>query len=120
MTKYSLLAEAIQEKLDNGELSLEDANVLNDMAYEKYADEEVSDSEVYEESEGPVTLGEVLNFVEASLDKAIYNESSEEEVITEEDVQNTIDRVHAAYESGLISEEDALAYLEMLDLDNYQ
>lgn len=117
MTKYSLLAEAIQEKLDNEELSLEDANVLNDMAYEKYADEEIDESELYDESED-VTLGDVLGYIESALDDAEKNAYSES-VVTEDDVEHMIDRVQAAYEAGAISEEDALGYLELLDLDNY-
>ena len=36
MTKYEKIAEVLQERVDNGELSLNDAERLNDLAYQKY------------------------------------------------------------------------------------
>ena len=38
MTKYDVMFESLQERVNSGELSLEDAMVLNDISYEKYAD----------------------------------------------------------------------------------
>ena len=40
MTKYDILYEAIQEQYENGELTLETAEYLNDVAYELYSDKE--------------------------------------------------------------------------------
>lgn len=40
MTKYEYLYESIQDQLDNGFISQETAEYLNDVAYEMYADEE--------------------------------------------------------------------------------
>ena len=36
MTKYEIIHEALQDKVNSGELTVEDAEILNDMAYEKY------------------------------------------------------------------------------------
>lgn len=36
MTKYDIIFEALQEKVDSGELSLEEAELVNDVAFEKY------------------------------------------------------------------------------------
>ena len=47
MTKYEMIFEAIQQKYDNGEITFEHAEKLNNIAYEKYAieSEEEDDSE---------------------------------------------------------------------------
>lgn len=37
MTKYEKIYEVLQEKVDNGEMSVEDAQQINDVAFEKYA-----------------------------------------------------------------------------------
>ena len=37
MTKYEIIYEALQEKVNSGELTVEDAEILNDIAYERYA-----------------------------------------------------------------------------------
>ena len=39
MNKYDLIFESLQESLDNGEITLEEAEVLNDYAYDKYVEE---------------------------------------------------------------------------------
>lgn len=44
MTKYEMIVEALQEKVNNGELTLEDANKLNDMAFEKYCGNEFTEA----------------------------------------------------------------------------
>lgn len=43
MTKYDIIFEALQERVNSGELTLEDANIINDLAYEKYICEDKSD-----------------------------------------------------------------------------
>lgn len=40
MTKYEIIYEALQDKVNSGELSLEDAEILNDIAYNKYLTED--------------------------------------------------------------------------------
>ena len=37
-TKYDVIFENLQEKVTNGELTMEDAMKVNDLAYKKYAD----------------------------------------------------------------------------------
>lgn len=39
MNKYDLIFESLQEYLDNGEITLEEAEILNDYAYDKYVEE---------------------------------------------------------------------------------
>ena len=39
MNKYELIFEAVQEALDNNEITLEEAEILNDYAYDKYVEE---------------------------------------------------------------------------------
>ena len=39
MNKYDLIFEAVQESLNNGEITLEEAEILNDYAYDKYVEE---------------------------------------------------------------------------------
>ena len=36
MNKYDLIFEAVQESLNNGEITLEEAEFLNDYAYDKF------------------------------------------------------------------------------------
>ena len=38
MTKYEIMYEALQDKVNSGELTVEDAEILNDIVYERYAD----------------------------------------------------------------------------------
>ena len=40
MTKYDVIHENLQEKINNGELTLEDAQKVDNLAYEKYSDVE--------------------------------------------------------------------------------
>ena len=48
-TKYDVIFENLQEKVTNGELTMEDAMKVNDLAYKKYGDvvieEEAKDPE---------------------------------------------------------------------------
>ena len=39
MNKYDLIFEAVQEFLDNGDITLEEAEFLNDYAYKRYITE---------------------------------------------------------------------------------
>ena len=39
MNKYDIIFEALQEKLENGELTMEEAETLNDAAYNRYVTE---------------------------------------------------------------------------------
>lgn len=50
MTKYEIIFESLQEKVNSGELSLEDASVINDIAYEKYICEMKTKAEYGERS----------------------------------------------------------------------
>jgi len=68
MTKYEIIFESIQDKVNSGELTMEDAKVLNDVAFEKYGDDETEYEEVTEsfEEEG-VTYEEYLESMEEEL-----------------------------------------------------
>ena len=62
MTKYEIIFEALQEKVNSGELTFEDASTLNDMAYEKYvveASDNSKDLELIDELRGLVEAGKV-------------------------------------------------------------
>ena len=40
MTKYDIIFEELQVKVESGELSFEDAEILNELAFEKFGDDE--------------------------------------------------------------------------------
>ena len=43
MNEYDLIYEELCERVECGELSLEDAEIINDVAYDKYVMEDMSD-----------------------------------------------------------------------------
>jgi len=51
MTKYEIIFESLQDKINSGELTVEDAEILNKMAFEKYG-EETTEYEEEEVTEG--------------------------------------------------------------------
>ena len=59
MTKYDLIFEALEELIENGYLTIEEAEVINERAYEMYNDEPVN--------EGTLTLTDLRG---ASIRKA--------------------------------------------------
>lgn len=82
MTKYELIAEALQDKVNSGELTLEDANRLNDLAYTKYvieAKDNSKDLELIEQLKSLVESGKVS--LDTDTRKAIKElvEGNEEE-----------------------------------------
>lgn len=76
MTKYDIIFESLQEKVNSGVLTLEDAEILNDVAYEKYSDDDTEYEEVLEsvDDEG-VTYEQYLDAMEEEL----FGEASKEE-----------------------------------------
>lgn len=50
MVKYDIIFESLRMKVDSGELSLEDAQILNDVAFEKYGEDDTEYIEVDESS----------------------------------------------------------------------
>ena len=58
MDKYEIMVEYLQEAVDKGELSLEEANMINNAAYERYVESEDSDM---------ITVEEALDLVEDIL-----------------------------------------------------
>ena len=60
MSKYDAIYESIVEKLDNGEITLEEAQELNELAFEKYGDTE----------EDSVTLEEAMDIIGGYLMEA--------------------------------------------------
>ena len=64
MTKYEIMYEALQEKVNSGELTVEDAEILNDIAYEKYGKDM---TDYTESSEEGMTYEEYLDIMEGVL-----------------------------------------------------
>ena len=64
MTKYEIMYEALQEKVNSGELTVEDAEILNDIAYERYAEDM---TEYTESSDNDMTYDEYLESMEEDL-----------------------------------------------------
>ena len=61
-TKYNLIVDELQNRVDNGSLTLEDANRLNDLAYERYVVEggySPKDAELIDELHDLVEDGKV-------------------------------------------------------------
>lgn len=63
MSKYDVIYESIIEKVNNEELTLEEAQELNELAFEKYGDTEV-------EEEESVTLEEAMEIIGGYLIEA--------------------------------------------------
>ena len=68
MDRYDLIVEELQRRIDAGELSLEDANKINDEAFAKYVGEEAS-TEDTDTDEQP-TLEQVLDTIDEYLTEA--------------------------------------------------
>jgi hypothetical protein len=73
MDKYNTIAEYLQEAVNTGELSLEEASMINDAAYERYVESEDSDMITVEEAldivEDILFEGNAYNRVAAKLKK---------------------------------------------------
>ena len=69
MTKYDIIFEALQERINSGELTVEDAEILNDVAFEKYGDDDTKYEEVTESSDDKesITYEEYLECMEEEL-----------------------------------------------------
>ena len=76
MRKYDIIFESLQEKVLSGELTMEDAEILNDVAYEKYGQDETEYEAITEsqEDEG-MTYEEYLE----SMEEELFGEASKEE-----------------------------------------
>ena len=62
MTKYEIIYEELQSRVDKGELTVEQAEVLNDLAYDKYATESADntkDLELIDQLRGLVEAGKI-------------------------------------------------------------
>lgn len=89
MSKYEKIAEVLQERVNNGELTLEDANRLNDLAYSKYvteAENENKDVELVEELLEKVKGGLKLSKDAKKEIKDLLEEAEEEN--NEDDVED--------------------------------
>lgn len=70
MTKYDIIFESLQMKVETGELTIEDAQILNDVAFEKYGEDETEYEEVtesYDDEDEGVTYEEYLETMEEEL-----------------------------------------------------
>jgi hypothetical protein len=69
MTKYDIIFEQLQSKVNSGELTMEDAQILNDVAFEKYGEDDTEYEEVTESSNEDecVTYEEYLEAMEEEL-----------------------------------------------------
>lgn len=63
MTKYDIIYESLVEKVNNEELTLEEAQELNKLAFEKYRDTEIEDND-------SVTLEEAMEIIGGYLMEA--------------------------------------------------
>lgn len=87
MSKYEQIVEALQNKVDNGELTLEDANRLNDLAYDKYVLEasDEKDLELIDELRSLVEAGKVklskddVKCIKELIDSAEDDDSKEDD-----------------------------------------
>ena len=119
MTKYEAIADQIQHRYDIGEITLEQANELNDMAYNKYI------SEMADINDGEITPEEYLEALESVLDDENegltpeeYLEALESALDDENDDSDVTEmklKVYEAYESGEITLEDRDDLLEYLN-----
>ena len=76
MTRYEAIYEELTERVESGELSLEDAEIINEAAAEKYLDEETTES--YEDEFDPEEFDEAVDMcVDILLDED-FCETAEE------------------------------------------
>ena len=68
MKKYDIIFNELQTKVESGELTLEQAETLNDIAYEKYADDDTEYEELTESyNDEGMTYEEYLESMEEEL-----------------------------------------------------
>lgn len=77
MNEYNAIFEALQEKLNNGEITLEQAQECNDLAYEKYV-KELQDEINFDD----LTAEDVIEMTEGFID--IFEDEEETEITESE------------------------------------
>lgn len=103
MDKYNQIFDIIQESVNSGEIDIDTANKLNEAAYATYVEGANQSDDDEDAAESATTEKEV-----------------EESTITEADVNAMRLRVFDAFESGVISEDDKVTMLALLDVNNYE
>ena len=92
MTKYEMIFEAIQQKYENGEITFEHAEKLNNIAYEKYAiesEEEDDSEELVEDLYNKVKDGEIkLSDDDKNYINGILGNTSKKDEIDKKDVKD--------------------------------
>lgn len=132
--KYNEFYESLQAQVNDGSLSIESANVLNDIYYEKFvleSDEFASDEANSEQDEVKVSLESAMNAIdeilteketastnadttEEPVSESVNNVTEGAEEITKENVDEMRLRVYEAATAGLITEEEKVAFLSKL------
>lgn len=126
MTKYDVILDKLNTMLESDIIDEDTANELNQAAFEKYADEEIDPSDVIEESDEDITLADAMDYVKETVNAVLGIEDDEEfsESADEETLGDAIDdleaRISVAYESGALSEDDAVVLLDLIDIENYE
>lgn len=126
MTKYDVILDKLNTMLESEIIDEDTANELNQAAFEKYADEEIDPSDVIEESDEDITLADAMDYVKETVNAVLGIEDDEEfsESADEETLGDAIDdleaRISVAYESGALSEDDAVVLLDLIDIENYE
>ena len=90
MTKYDVIHENLQEKINNGELTLEDAQKVDNLAYEKYSDVEFVEEKADEQADlvdeledlvkdGKVTLtDDDVKYIKDIIARAVTSDTKED------------------------------------------
>lgn len=126
MTKYDVILDKLNTMLESEIIDEDTANELNQAAFEKYADEEIDPNDVIEESDEDITLADAMDYVKETVNAVLGIEDDEEfsESADEETLGDAIDdleaRISVAYESGALSEDDAVVLLDLIDIENYE
>ena len=133
MTKYQIMFEALQEKVNSGELTFEDADALNKIAFEKYGDDETEYVESCSDEEEGMTHEEYLESMETELfgeatrlAKVIHKKATDKNSTLDERLQNRAidsiaegDRVKAQMKNlKKLDEERQDAYANYKSLEN--
>ena len=97
MTKYEIMYEELQDKVNSGELTVEDAEILNDMAYERYADDISEYTESGEEdeiiSEAAEYVSEGIMTVEEACEYFEITEKEDEDKVLRSSLKKTQDKL---------------------------
>jgi len=105
MDMYDIMYEALQQRVDNGELTLEEAEIVNALAYEKYIGESVEDDDVVFTDEEIEECFNYLDDGDLTMEEALEGLSASEiwDLAYEAALTDTVDSIKGKVKDGVDS-----------------